>query len=306
MEKAMFRCIIYANCQGSYISHLLRMHPSFSRDFEIQYYVNYQDQVPSCEELRGADLFIYQPLSSKHRNAATDYLLQYLPDKCIRISISYLTCDLYWPFSLTPDPRNKISSEYPFGPFPYGDTFVLDRLADGVAESSVWKQYVLGHHLTDEQIYATLATSYYARQKDLDSRRDQKIADYVMDNYKTKRLFDTPNHPSAELAVFQVRDILEKCGYGSDIHALDRAGEYADFMAYSLNQVPIHPVAAEKGGFLFGANYYTSYQFWGKQCTFPEYAAGYICVNPDLAEALSSVSQGVRRYSLHPQVADAD
>ena len=293
MQKNRFICVIYANCQGGYIAHLLRENPFFSADFDIFQYVNYNNEIPAQRLLQSADLFIYQPLSSKHGLGSTEHLMQNLPRKCLRLSISYLTFDLYWPYSLPADPRNTPSSTHPFGPFPYGDKYILSRLEQGDPPSAIWKDYLLGHHLEQDYCPQSHANTYYTRQKDLDSRRDQQITDYIMDNYSSRKLFETPNHPSATLARFQAYDLIEKCGYSSI-----QSAESLPFL--SENQLPIHPAAAARLGLAFQADFSSIYQFWGDPFTISEYVAGYISYNPKLSEAKQEIAGIFDDYHLNP------
>lgn len=262
-------CIISANCQGAYIKTLLNKHEEFSKDFQVLYFVNYNKEIVPKELLNKADILIYQPLSSKWGELSEKYLLEHAIKNPIKIRISYLTFPIYWPF-FTHDPRNVNNKNYPFGQFPYGDRFILDLLRKGLEKEKVF-EIIKTRQILDKVDLKKVIENYVNFQKDLESRRDQKLLDFIIENYKKYKLFESYNHPSKVLAVYQVNDILRMLGYRSL-----KNEEIPSLRSLTLFQQPIHPYIAEALNLEFEADWETEYIIWNKPMKAIDYYKAYI------------------------------
>lgn len=261
-------CIISANCQGAYIKALLNAHADFARDFEVHYFVNYQKQSVPSELLARCDLLIYQPLGANWGDLSNDSLLAAVPEGCRRIAINYLTFPVYWPgFAI--DPRNVPTPAYPFGPFPYGDRVVIEALAAGESPARAAERFAADEYPGSVDLDAVIA-DYVLSQRQIETRRDQKLLDYIMAHFRSTKLFETYNHPSQPLCVHQVNDLLAMLGY----RALEAAEELPlDYL--TINQQPLHPGVARALGLAFEATGETPYRIWGRPMGFRAYAQAY-------------------------------
>ncbi len=262
-------CVISANCQGAYIKALLEAHPVFSKDFEVRYFVNYQNEEVSQNLLEKCSLLIYQPLGDKWGTNSEKYLNDNIPKSCITIRVNYLTFPVYWPFQ-TQDSRNTTTASFPFGQFPYGDKFVLDLMAQGMSNDDVLRLVYDREAFTKKVELDAVISNYISHQRDIESRRDQKLLDYIMDNYKSVKLFETFNHPSRPLCIYQVNEILNQLGYAS-------LGSEAPPLSYlKENQQPIHPYVSELLKLEFSSDWTGKYNIWGKPLSVKEYYEAYI------------------------------
>ncbi len=261
-------CIISANCQGAYIKALLNAHADFARDFEVHYFVNYQKQSVPSELLARCDLLIYQPLGANWGDLSNDSLLAAVPEGCRRIAINYLTFPVYWPgFAI--DPRNVPTPAYPFGPFPYGDRVVIEALAAGESPARAAERFAGDEYPGSVDPDAVIA-DYVLSQRQIETRRDQKLLDYIMAHFRSAKLFETYNHPTQPLCVHQVNDLLAMLGY----RALEAAEELPlDYL--TINQQPLHPGVAQALGLAFEATEETIYRIWGQPMSFGAYAGAY-------------------------------
>lgn len=263
-------CVISANCQGAYIKALLCSHKEFSNDFQVLYYVNYKKEVVPKEVLKKTEILIYQPLNEKWGEHSEKYLLENVFQNSFKIKISYLTFPIYWPF-FCHDPRNVSNENYPFGQFPYGDKFVLDLLRKNVEKEKILEKIKSREILTKINLRKVIE-DYINFQKRLESKRDQKLLDFIISNYKKYKLFETYNHPSEILALYQVNDILRILGYRS----LKDEEKPNIKNCLELFQQPINPYIAESLGLEFEADWNTKYKIWNKPMTTMEYYRAYV------------------------------
>lgn len=261
-------CIISANCQGAYLKRLLGSSATFAEKFEIHHFVNYNHEVAPPDLLGKCKLLIYQPLGSQWGDLSSDYLTAQLPEDAMKVAVNYLTFPLYWPF-MTQDPRNAPDDAYPFGPFPYGDSVILPLLESKEDPTSIYNQYMdrdfIRNHVDPDKTIA----DYVTQQRDIETRRDQKLLDHILSNYQETKLFESYNHPSAELCIYQTNDLLEKLG-------LPKLTSHPNLQYLKIIQQPIHPVVADMMGLRFECLGESTYSIWGKPMTFNEYTRAYI------------------------------
>lgn len=264
-------CTIAANCQGAYIKALLEAHSDFSQDFKIFFFVNYQKEEIPIDLLKKTDILIYQPLSEKWASISETSLLTKIPPNVFKIKIPYLTFPLYWPLFVH-DPRNVNNLEYPFGQFPYGDKYILDLLRKGIEKEKILNKIktkdVLNMISPDD-----ILQKYIKFQQDLDSRRDQKFLEFIIENFRNHKLFESYNHPSKFLAIYQVNDILKKLGYRS-LKNEEVPINLDSFL--QMFQQPINPFIAKALMLEFEADWDTEYKIWFKPLKASEYYRAYI------------------------------
>lgn len=262
-------CLISANCQGAYLKALLGHHAEFKKENEIHYFVNYESQKIPTDLLKKTDLLIYQPLRENWGQHSVKYLLATVPTEALSLSVNYLTFPIYWP-TFVPEPRNKVSDVYPFGPFPYGDRFVVDMLSKDYSTLEILDKIYSPDYFNSFDI-KTVIKHYKATQTKIETRRSQKMLSYIMNNYKDIKLFETYNHPARPLCVYQVNDILKQLGYNAYSDS-----QYPDLPYLKINQQPIHPYITDALNLKFSATENTSYNIWGKPHNYKSYMKAYI------------------------------
>jgi Polysaccharide biosynthesis enzyme WcbI/Sulfotransferase family len=263
-------CIIAANCQGAYFKAMLSASPGFRERYEIHYFVNYNHETVPPELLKRCKLLIYQPLGPKWGDLSSYKLIHGAAKDCRTISINYLTFPVYWPF-MVHDSRNQPDASHPFGQFPYGDSLIVDMLSAGMKPDEVLRNYLEGPYVEAKTSPDRILESYIAKQRDLEDRRDQKVLDFILANYRTTRLFETYNHPSRPLCIHQGNDVLQRLDFPPLLH------EQLPVLPYLQdNQQPIHPVVAKSLGLEFECSASTIYNVWKKPLTFTQYTEAYV------------------------------
>jgi hypothetical protein len=162
--------------------------------------------------LEKADLFIYQPLSSKYGMYASDSIQAMLSDQCRRISFPYVYNDAMWPFA-------------PSGSGPKGQEILQNMHSMG------WR--------VEEIIYAFCSLSLdceferrfessLAILRSHEQATTVKAADYILNGISEKKMFLTQSHPTSHVFVHCVNQILSLLGHdplpSSQPFSLNEAG----------------------------------------------------------------------------------
>lgn len=227
------RCLIYANCQGNALGHFLKSIPVFDSTYQMTYWTNYvmiqnKENIP-IDLLKNVDLFIYQPIRDAHGVYSTRHFLNLLPERCICISFPYIFNDALWPlFRKDDDVVNKET--------------ITDLLAKGAS--------------TFDLIIAFLTLKIDFRFKmrfdktmqilaEKEKETDVKVSQYILEHYKSEKLFLTFNHPTSSLL----------------IHCADQILKHLQMPAIS-KKTQLHPNAANLAGHYPQSPYERSfYQF---------------------------------------------
>ncbi len=96
------------------------------------------------------------------------------------------------------------------------------------------------------------------------------ICDFILNNYKTKQLFTTPNHPYGILLNLIAKLILEEIGYKNVPENL-----IANINCDDNFDLPIHPSVSKFLGLSYG-NEDQLYTIYGKQFNYYEYLYAYV------------------------------
>lgn len=194
-------CLIYANCQGWGIGHFLSKHPFFQQDYKSEYLINYlmisQKESLPMELLRKADLFIYQPVADSHGPYSTDNVLSYLSVTCQKISFPYLYNDAFWPLFRD---KETIVNAAP-----------ITNLLDSGASALEIAMKFLSLEIDFEFEKRFQKTVKILAEKE--AVTTVKAVPYILENYKTEKLFLTNNHPTTPLLIHCVNQMLSYLGY---------------------------------------------------------------------------------------------
>lgn len=79
------------------------------------------------------------------------------------------------------------------------------------ADFATFKDWALGDWLTPEIIEENIATTTrILREHERDAACDIRISDFILSNYKARRLFVTPDHPAADLYKYVAHEIAAR------------------------------------------------------------------------------------------------
>lgn len=258
MEKANRLCIIHGNCQGEVLAAFLAASPEFSAAWRVEFYVNFQRQAIPAESLAGCGLFLHQHLGERWGGLSSASLAARLPEGALRVRYPNMLFKGYWPFW-----SSKPGFEF------------ADSLLDGFIERGLSAAEAL--HMTlrcdldrlfglGRMLGETLAVE---RAKELSS--DVKYVHALESGFRSRQLFQTVNHPRAELMLLVADGVLGVLG----LPPLPEDFRRTCPELYPEFELPIHPKVAAFHGLGFcppGRRF----NVFGQGLTYEEYAALYI------------------------------
>jgi hypothetical protein len=250
MTEQLPTVIVYGNCQAGCIAGFLRKTPAF-RDSKLIPRVKGVHELSSAElpqvyaAVRGADLLLTQPVSSNYRGVgfSSDHLISLLGPFARTIYYPSLYFGGYFP--------NLLYLRKPGGGLftgPGGDYHDRNILDCFIARRTVQSSIAF---LADENCYdkSVLRRNTEATLDELrwrESTMEIKIADYIADNLRDRRLFYVFNHPINEV-MFQVCSQfsgLIGCRFsGVDLASVDN---WLSAVAF-----PVHPAVHQALGLRF-------------------------------------------------------
>jgi len=226
--------VIYSNCQGQAISELLKkLDNEFTNEYDvdnIDYISNYQNIVDNTpldyDKLSNCDLFIYQPISSKHGIFATDKVKTVLKESCIQISFPYIYNYAFWEilvFRRGDHNLSSINSEY----IVINHEPIINLKNQGVSLDDIKMQIISGNFdFKFKERYEKTLSILREHEKDCTI----KVADFIDKNHKDIHLFYTQNHITAPFVKYMVNKILDHLGYSSELlDVISYRPFYADY-----------------------------------------------------------------------------
>jgi hypothetical protein len=189
---------VYSNCQGESLIGFLRSHPDFA-DSEFVFLRAWLKDSPSADQLRRCSHLLYQS------SFGAPAFLGQIPSAARRLRIPLLTCAVLWPYGF--DKPNE-----PVGwRFPYGDRFLAGQIAQSVSPQQAVQAYLaldIPAHLNMARLLELEFKKYWRQDADT----DVSLAPLMESQLLTERLFFTPDHPTDQLLLAMVNQILQGLG----------------------------------------------------------------------------------------------
>ena len=238
--------ILYGNCHMDVLADYLKHNIDFYREYDIRVFYVASDKVslrePSDEEIDNCDLLISQDI--KDDNAVyvmgCEKLVSRVRTDCKVIIIpNLLGYNLFFPSLERSSNSWRMkhigndacihyighSASIVNGLSDWRDTVIDELYNKGYCIASIVDEIKYGQHWSNEQIIDNY-THALNRVEEREKECDIVISDYIIKNYKQKKLYYDPWHPSRELIHEKGRRILNRLGYfpqcdGGAIHAND-------------------------------------------------------------------------------------
>tara|TARA_B110000208_G_C11708137_1_gene408289 strand:- start:470 stop:1288 length:819 start_codon:yes stop_codon:yes gene_type:complete len=209
---------IYANCQGTIglKYYLTRLFPNCNIDCLMNYHYIKTKKKINYKNVKQYDIFIFQPLDEKHGIYSTsknikNSIINMLNKKCIKISFPYIYNDAFWPLTLREwDSKAVPNKESPHGIGIKGyhnSEIILNLLNIENKSKDDIKLLFL-----EQKINFNFKERFRKSIKILKEKEeicDIKITDYILQNYKIKKLFLTKNHPTSCIFKVLIEQILK-------------------------------------------------------------------------------------------------
>lgn len=151
--------------------------------------------------LKNCNVFIYQPLNDNHGVYSTNYILNFLSEKCIKISIPYIyNSAIYSVYYENATPKWRIGTLYNCG---WKNIIIM--MKDDLKLNDILDKY--DNNEIDfyfEERFDICIKSLKEKEKDCSI----KPSNFILDNYKDKRLFVTQNHLTDYFTTWICNEIL--------------------------------------------------------------------------------------------------
>jgi polysaccharide biosynthesis acetyltransferase WcbI-like protein len=277
-------CILFLSCIGATPKYFMQQSGDFRRQYRmIPYLFNNIDLLPDMlaaveNELQRSALLLYHepdwlPYLGKYRERY-DQFVEGIPAHVTRISLPQPGFTPFWPFHCG-DPRNadmeRPRNRYGMLPcFPYGDTYVLRLMKEGLPPDEVIARY-LALDVSKEVDLDRLLRGALSMLERQDRTGLVKVADFIHGNFRSKMLFQTVNHANNRLMLYVANQVLQLLDCETvPTSVLETVTEIVE------RATPVHPSIARH----FGVSYLnadTRYEVDEvKNSTFAEFIRDYV------------------------------
>ena len=216
------KIILYGNCQADALRIVLRQQIPEEDMVCIQNYRMIDKQSPvNKEALRGADVFIYQPIDSKHGKYSTDpsvdeNMLSNLSDHCLKISFPYIYNSGLWPLispracdwfekDFCDTKSNNLDDAHPKNWI--NMNVVTDLKSSGATLDEILNLY------NNKKIDWRYKSRFQGNLDEMTRREkiiDLKVANFLKTNVKKQKIMVTHNHPTAAVFKHMADQVLNK------------------------------------------------------------------------------------------------
>jgi len=230
--------LLFGTCQVERIGLILQALPSVCRAYDIHVSLEYPDPItnvvptPPDDVLRSCELLIYQ---KKPIRPLPPFIMELVAEGR-GTRIPNLCGDPLWPFEVEckHDPRHP---ELPNGRYPYGDQILSSLVRDSSDDAVVVNRYLEMDFPTLFPMGDMLRQWQWLLDK-LEEETAIKISDFILEQWRTKRLFWNTVRPANRLLGEIVRKFLKVIGTPvgeSDLASALQGPEQDSLMK------PIHP-----------------------------------------------------------------
>ncbi len=263
------RVLIIGNCQAQTVHEALVRSGEFDDRLDVKYhFVALQQNLHELgkAELESSDVLLVQDI----RDWENYPLRPYIQDGVQIIKFPLLHFASLWPFDHYNGPGDKeaYEREWPNLTFLYHDG-LLARLRKEIPDR---EQRLLAYRtLSVDRIinFARLHDFEKRRLTAMDKQFGCEIGQFILDNFRSKRLFYTTNHPNGQIIGMLLQYLLRQLGMGQGF----RPNSTLDHLRRL--QIPVHPKVAEALGVKW-ADASTKYLYYGEQITWETYVRRYI------------------------------
>ena len=192
--------VFFTNCQGPFIYNNWLSNLEYFKNYEFIHVLNYTNNdstvqkniEETIESIKLCDIFVYQPVNGI--TTESDGILSFLKPSCKTICFPTIYADM-WPIY---EKNNK-----------YFCGNCMDKyLTDDYTINDIIELY--DTHKFDFELKSRFEKSIQYLKLKEDKYCDIKVSDFILEHYKSVKLFDTQNHPNGILGSFVANEIC-KC-----------------------------------------------------------------------------------------------
>ena len=245
-------CVVFLTCIGATTNYFLQFSGSFNRRYRIKAHIFCDiavlpDLLPKVlEDLDTAHALIYHepdwlPYLGQYRDIYDEFVARISPN-VRKVSIGQPAFHAFWPFhSGEPrlhDPSRKLNRFWKRPAYHYGDSFVLERLKNGVNPEEIIADYLAADVAELVDLDKTLSRAINMLEQQ-DETGEVKVADYIQGTFRSVPLHQTINHPNNRMMLYMTNGALKllDCDHVPE-KLLERTMEIVE------RPMPVHPSIA--------------------------------------------------------------
>lgn len=266
----MRKLVIYGNCQGLAIHQALLAQPALKDELTIvrhDLWLEGAALTATFEDYESADILLLQEISNWNHHPMRDRV----PATTKVVRYPFLLMSALWPFNYLVlgefDPAFKFAPpEKPFLLMEAGLAMLREQYPDADARVEAFRRMAFLRRPID---IARLAAMEEARLLKADRDTGSRLGRFVVEHYRTERLYHAFSHPSGRLLRELVAEVLERAEIDVGEINPNEIDSQKDY------QIPIHPAAVEALGLTWITPEGT-YDMFGEKLTFDDYCRRYI------------------------------
>jgi hypothetical protein len=263
------KVIVFGNCQAGVLSHVIRTEwcDRFATAYQFVRVRN-EEFEQSKREIEQADILLVQDIADWE-----DYpLREFVRGMAQVIKFPTLGLASLWPFDHY-NPLNDSDATtldlWRREKFPYRDGLLARLREDTPDPELLFARYAsLQVDLAADPV--RLHKFEIRRLAAMDRRFDIGIGQYIVDNFRRRRLFHRAGHPTGDLFARLLHHLAERL----ELKLLRRPGRLVD-RYFSSFQVPVHPKVARMLGVVW-ADENTRYRWGAEEVTWENFIRSYI------------------------------
>jgi hypothetical protein len=225
---------VYGNCQGPVFAQFLNNNPDFKEKYK-QIYLRECHLITENEidvfidnDVENIDLFIYTPVGDGYRDNykfSSNYLISHLKPDSKKVVFPSLYCHIYDPqmIHLTDEHGKRIEVPHDYHDKVLIKIFIENRNLTDDAIMQKYLEFINDPKNFNEKEIQDSAQANYAELKrrenllENDPKNDFviKVADFIYQNHKYRRLFYSLNHPSKHLYLYMRQQLFGYLGIES-------------------------------------------------------------------------------------------
>lgn len=215
-KKRRLKYSFYGNCQLENICRLLNNSKQFSEIYEYipvkaVHELGKPDLEKVMESFKKIDLLLYQSVSPSFKNGpefASDNIIKYLKSTCKKILIPSLFFNPYFPdfHEVSINEYGLLTTNFLCN---YQDLNILYGFVNNIPEAKLYKIYSNINFYEKQFCQDTLSNAFLSlRERETSNNVDIIISDFIEQNFKKFKLFNSQNHPKPILIQYVIDKII--------------------------------------------------------------------------------------------------
>lgn len=197
----MLNIFVYGNCQSKGIIYCLSKVLEANFIHIINYEYIWENKNLPIDDIKNADVFIYQPTKAKHGIYSTDTdvkgnVCSHLKPSCIKIAFPYIYNYAFWPFVPESDHFKGIEP--------------IIKLKKGGHSLETITNMFLNEEIDFD--YEKKFNKCISILREKEKLCDVKVSDFICANAQNIKLFLTQNHPTTHVYIHCTNQILKLLG----------------------------------------------------------------------------------------------